>query len=561
MSGKSKTVLILGAGINGCAIARELVLNGVNVWLVDQADVATGATSGSSRLIHGGLRYLEYAEFDLVKESLAERTRLLRLAPQFVRPLKLWIPAANRFGGAIPAVGKFFGWKWWPQPQVSRGSALVRAGLIFYDAYAQDETLPKHHCGRAPVAGAPAFDPQTYPRLCSYYDGQVPYPERLLISMLADTQQLAAEQGTDFHLLTYHRAQLHGTTVEISPAEGLLAGSVAATNATFEPDLIVNATGAWVDETLQRLDIPAQRLMGGTKGSHLFSFSPKLKQQLNGDQGIYAEARDGRPIFITPLADTVLIGTTDVKFDGPPETARATEEEIQYLIDSVNHILPNAQLTESDIAFHYSAVRPLPYVDARTTAAITRRHQFVEHAHGKLPVMSIVGGKLTTMRSLAEQAVVDILKHFERVPAVNSENRPFPGSEGYPASPSGVEATQRAIAERTQFPLPSVIAVWMLHGTKCESLLAAASNRDLLPDCELPEAVVRHAIAAENAVTLGDLVERRTMLLYHPRLTRACLRRMAELLAEASRLPAQEIDAATTAECARLAARFGKTVT
>src|SRR6202521_4918791 len=107
-------VLILGAGINGCAIARELLLGGAAVWLVDSADIASGATSGSSRLIHGGLRYLEFGELDLVKESLPERPRLLRLAPQFVHPLRLWIPVSSRFGGLFGAAGRFFGWRWWP---------------------------------------------------------------------------------------------------------------------------------------------------------------------------------------------------------------------------------------------------------------------------------------------------------------------------------------------------------------------------------------------------------------------------------------------------------------
>ncbi len=143
--------------------------------------------------------------------------------------------------------------------------------------------------------------------------------------------------------------------------------------------MIVNATGAWVDETLARLHVPARRMMGGTKGSHLFTFNPRLKQLLAGD-GIYAEARDGRPIFITPLAECVLIGTTDERFEGPPEKALATDAERDYLLEPVNTILPDAALTAADVDFHYSAVRPLPYVDASTPAAITRRHAIVQRA-------------------------------------------------------------------------------------------------------------------------------------------------------------------------------------
>ncbi len=552
----AQTVLILGAGINGCALARELALNGVSVWIVDTADIASGATSGSSRLIHGGLRYLEYGEFDLVKESLAERNRLLRLAPQFVRPLRLWIPAENRFGGMVSAVGRFFGWSWWPQPRRPRGSALIRAGLMFYDAYTQDATLPKSTTGSARAADAPHVDQQHYRRLSSYYDGQVEFPERLVLSMLADARQLSSERGLDFRLFNYHRASLVGDTVEIRPTDEARQDNPQV---SLKPALIVNATGAWVDETLAQLHVPAERLMGGTKGSHLFSFSARLKEQLAG-QGIYAEARDGRPIFVTPLADTVLIGTTDMPFDGTPETAQATEQEIRYLLDSTNAILPGARLEPVDVNFHYSAVRPLPYAHARTTGAITRRHFFVEHEHTPMPIFSVVGGKLTTMRSLAEQAAADVLQHFGRTPTANSRERPFPGSEDYPTSPGGVEAAIDQIAARTGYPSAGVREGWILLGTRCEPVLSQSHDRELLPDSDVPVALVRWSIAEEHVHSIADLVERRLMLLYHERLTRACLRRLAELLAEQGRMPPNEVEAATESAVARLAGHFGKSV-
>lgn len=560
MQTSSQTVLILGAGINGCALARELALNDVNVWLVDTADVASGATSGSSRLIHGGLRYLEYGEFDLVKESLAERTRLLKLAPQFVRPLRLWIPAENRFGGFVPAIGRFFNWSWWPQPKKPRGSELIRAGLIFYDAYAQDATVPRHTCGPASVPDAPAVNREHYRRLCSYYDGQVVFPERLVLSMLADARQISQERGLDFRVYNYHAAQLVGDTVEIRPTS-MPNEAMGPAPVTLRPSLIVNATGAWVDETLQKLHVPAERLMGGTKGSHLFSFSPRLKEQLAG-QGIYAEASDGRPIFITPLADTVLIGTTDMPFEGSPQTAQVTEKEIQYLLDSVNTILPGARLEQADVNFHYSAVRPLPYVHARTTGAITRRHFFVEHEHTPVPIFSVVGGKLTTMRALAEQAAADVLRHFGKAPAANSRDRVFPGAEGYPPA-DALLATQEAVAARSGFPKEAVAAMWALLGTRCKAILESAASdnqRTLLSDTHVPEAFVRWSIAEEHVHELADLVERRVMLLYHPRLSTNCLRRLAALLVEGGRMPASEVDPAVERETQRLLARYGKAV-
>ncbi len=556
-SSSDRPVLILGAGINGCALARELILNDVNVWLVDTADVASGATSGSSRLIHGGLRYLEYGEFDLVKESLGERTRLLRLAPQFVHPLRLWIPAENRFGGMLSTIGRFFQWNWWPQSKRPRGSELIRAGLFFYDTYAKDQTVPRHTCGPSHLAEAPRVDQQRYRHLCSYYDGQVPFPERLVLSMLEDATQVACERGLDFRVLNYHKARLSGRVVEILPCDS--QGDRQAIS--LEPALIINATGAWVDETLHALQVSAERLMGGTKGSHLFSFSPRLKELLAG-QGIYAEASDGRPIFITPLADTVLIGTTDMAFSEPPENARATPAEIQYLIDSTNHILPDGKLRPEDIAFHYSAVRPLPYSNANTTAAITRRHFVVEHQHAEVPVCSIVGGKLTTMRSLAEQGAADVLRHLGRQPVATSRERLFPGAANYPATPDAIQNTQAKIAEQTGFARQSIAAVWTLCGTQCEQVLANVppDQRDILPDTFLPEAYVRHVITHEHVQGLGDLVQRRLMLLYHERLTRRCLVRLAELLQASGKLAAQQQTLAVDNEIQSLAERYAKTV-
>ncbi|HEV3137253.1 MAG TPA: glycerol-3-phosphate dehydrogenase/oxidase [Pirellulales bacterium] len=547
-------MLVLGAGINGCAIARELVLGGVAVWLVDTADIASGTTAGSSRLVHGGLRYLEFGELDLVKESLHERTRLLRLAPQFVHPLRLWIPVSSRFGGMVGAAGRFFGWRWWPAPPPSngRGITLVRAGLSLYDAYARDPLLPKHQVMKAASAPMPV-DRQQYRWLCSYHDAQVAFPERLVLALLQDARELAAQQSLDFRVFTYHQATRSGETIEIHPLGRGQPGE------SVRPAAIVNATGAWVDHTLGRLQVPSGRLIGGTKGSHAFTFNDRLRDALSG-QGIYAEARDGRPIFITPLADAILIGTTDEPFEGPPEEAVATERELDYLLDSVNAIFPAVALQPADIDFHYSAVRPLPYVDATTPAAITRRHSLVEQTVAGVPLISVVGGKLTTMRSLAELTAQTVLGRLGRQPASNSRDRVIPGGEDYPANHQAVEQAMEQIAARLALPNSSVARVWKLCGTRCESILASSADRELLGDTQLPCSLVRWSIHHEWARTLADLVERRLMLLYDTRLTRTTLRRLAELLAESGMISAAEIDVRVEEEIARLKTRYGKRV-
>ncbi len=533
----------------------------MGVWLVDLADLSSGTTSGSSRLIHGGLRYLEYGELDLVRESLAERGRLLRLAPQFVRPLKLWIPAASRLGGAMTAVGRFFGWKWWPQqpPAEGRGDWLIRAGLALYDAYAHDPLLPKHGTARVPAAGAPPVNDERYGWLNSYYDAQVEFPERLVVGLLHDARRFAESHGSAFEVFTYHATTLKGTTAEIASLPGMCGPQEAR---TLEPAMIVNATGAWVDETLERLHVPARRLMGGTKGSHLFTFNSRLRGLLAGD-GIYAEARDGRPIFITPLGDCVLIGTTDELFEGPPEDAVATDAERDYLLGSVNAILPDATLSAADVDFHTSAVRPLPYVDASTPASITRRHAIVEHRDAPVPLISLVGGKLTTMRSLAEEAAARVLSQLGIAVMANSRETPIMESDTYPRDPHERTRLCHEVARQTRFAPESVAAVEALYGGPVEPLfhsLAAENDRSLVDDTPLPTAFAAWVIRHEHARTLADLVERRLMLLYHQRLTRACLRRLAELLAAAGRIAPDACERAAADEIERLKVHYGKRV-
>ena len=189
-------VLILGAGINGCALARELALNGLSLVVVDTADVAGGTTAYSSRLIHGGLRYLEYGEFDLVRESLAERGRLLRLAPQFVRPLELFVPIRHRLTGLGQSIRRFMGWDVGAGSTSDRGLWLVRMGLWMYDLFARDRSLPKHRI--VSIAAGPQVDAHRYRWLAAYYDAQVAFPERLTLALLADACLAAQARGARF---------------------------------------------------------------------------------------------------------------------------------------------------------------------------------------------------------------------------------------------------------------------------------------------------------------------------------------------------------------------------
>lgn len=523
MSAAAPHVLVLGAGINGCAIARDLVLNGIGVTVVDRGDIASGATAYSSRLIHGGLRYLEFGEFDLVRESLAERGRLLRLAKDFVRPLELMIPVASRGGGWTSAALRFVSGGRFGAASSRRGMWLVRTGLWLYDRYARDETLPKRSAHRVGEANTPPVDSSSYRWLCAYWDAQVAFPERFTLALLHDARAAAAANATPFDALTYHRARRTGKHVEIAPSNAAVDSDRAAAPRMIVPDLIVNATGASVDRALADLAIESPRLMGPTKGSHFVARHAGLVEALGG-RGIYAEAADGRPVFVLPLGDAVLVGTTDIPFDAPPESAVATDAELDYLVATVAGLFPGVGFARGDVDFHYAGVRPLPRSDAASTAGVTRRHAIVEHDAGESgapPVLSVIGGKLTTCRALAELVADRVLERLGRPRRGSTRDRPLP---------------------------------------PCDDAEMAAQLRTLPPRDDVPDALVRWSIRREWVAALGDLVERRLMLLYHPRLTRRRLWRLAEILAEEGRLAEASIEAQVGATVARLAEHYGKRV-
>jgi glycerol-3-phosphate dehydrogenase len=322
------------------------------------------------------------------------------------------------------------------------------------------------------------------------------------------------------------------------------------------PIAIINATGAWVDETLRRLALPSRRLIGGTKGSHLLSTHPGLRGVLAG-RGVYAEATDGRPVFIIPLADLTLVGTTDEPFTDLPQQAVAREDELEYLISAVRSIFPQLDFGREDVDFHYSGVRPLPYVDAARPAAITRRH-WLEQIDASLPTYCVIGGKLTTCRSLAEETAALVLNDLTLPILANSRERIVPGAEEYPTD---LASSQDSLAARFSLPVGVVRNVWRLLGSRTERALNdIAPELSLLPGVELPERLADWMIEHESARTLDDLVERRLMLLYDQRLSLQTLKSLAEALVRRGCLREEQIPSAIEATVERLRSHFGKTL-
>jgi len=544
-------IVILGGGINGMALARELLLNRVPVCLIDQSDIARGTTAYSSRLIHGGLRYLEHGELNLVRESLSERGRLLKLAPDLVRPLELVIPIRNMWKGLVGSAAGFFRLPWPKSSGGNRGYMAIKSGLTMYDFLAGDRSLPGH-CRVSDVQREALGLGEHFFAALAYYDAQLAFPELFTVALAQDAKRIAQQQGIAFQLLTYHRTEMVERRLIAHDTHGLGRTEI-------EPLAIINATGPSGDETLRQLGITSQRLLGGTRGSHIISHKPQLLQHL-GSSGIYAEALDGRPVFILPWNDACLIGTTDIPYEGDPNDAVASDEEIEYLIGSVNEILPTVDLRREDITQHYCGVRPLPYVEASSTASIPRGHWLHEHPGVEPTCFSIVGGKLTTCRSLAEQATEQILKRLGKVPQADSRERPLVGStvslaKASPIADSLARQMQQAygIGAASLLPLTAMILE--------AGLLPADehTSHHTSPE-EFFNILVSGCILHLEAQTLADLVERRLMVLYSNPLRRSTLQLLAAQLAAAGKLPQEDIESEVDRYTQTIHARFGKTV-
>lgn len=482
-------VIVVGAGINGTGIARDAALRGLRVLLLEKNDLASGTTSWSSRLIHGGLRYLEHREVGLVRESLRERERLLRIAPHLVKPLPLLIPL---YKGA------------------RRGPLLIRLGMIAYDVLSYDKSLDRHRMLSRDEAlqRAPGLATAGLRGAAMYFDGQVEYAERLAVENALD----AAESGAQ--IVTHARVDRllrDGNTVFGVGFTDLLDGGAFEARA----GVTVNVAGPWVDSVLAADDSgkPLQTpLIGGTKGSHIvvdpFPGAPH--------DALYVEAKqDGRPFFVIPWNELYLIGTTDVRYEGDLDRVVASEEEIAYLLDETLAVMPDAGLSRESVRYTYSGVRPLPHSEDGSEAAITRRHIVRDHGPEAEGLLSIVGGKLTTFRELSEQVVDTAGKRLGRkLPESVTADRPLPGSA--PVDGRDFPAYKDWLLARCELPARTVEHLLRVYGTRAGMVLELADREPTLRDPIDPGsgaigAEVVHAIESELAETVTDVLLRRTM--------------------------------------------------
>jgi len=474
-------LIVIGGGINGAGIVRDAAMRGINTLLLEARDFGSGTSSWSSRLIHGGLRYLEYGELPLVYESLHERRILQSIAGHLVQRLRITIPIYR--GG-------------------KRGRLLVRLGMIAYDLLSVGKNLPGHSMLSRDelIAAEPGINVAGLSGGASYFDAQITFAERLVLENVI----AAAEAGAtvcNYSPVTGMRLREDGNHhVRFAPAGSREEAMAAA-------PVVVNAAGPWVDRVLELGDRKMPRLMGGTKGSHIvvgkFPGAPK--------DAIYVEAQaDGRPIFIIPWNGQYLIGTTDIRVDADPAEAQASDEEIQYLIDETNRVFPQAGLEPGGIHFAYAGVRPLPYRKKGPESAITRKHIIKEHRGAARGLISIIGGKLTTYRNLARQTV-DKVQRFagDRPTACRTAETRLPGAIGFEAA----EALLQGIASLSETGRRRISMIYGGRVQRLQNLVTEEPQLGKTLDAQgtVLAAEVALAVREEFARHLVDIVHRRLM--------------------------------------------------
>lgn len=487
-------LIVIGGGINGAATARDGALRGLNTVLIEKNDFGSGTTSWSTRLIHGGLRYLEYFEFHLVRESLHEREVLLRSAPHLATPIQMTIPIYR--GG-------------------SRSFRIIQAGMVLYDLLSYDKSLPNHRMlGRQPVRQLfRAIDADRLAGAAQYYDGQAAHAERLCWENILDAQTAGATVLNYAEITTIQR---EGSRITQLTGEDRLSGQ-DFTLRTHDQTVVVNTSGPWVDRVcgLSRQPVSTSRKIGGTKGSHIivdpFPGAP--------EGALYVEAKsDGRPYFIVPWLGQYLIGTTDERYSGSLDTIKASDDEIDYLLAETNRVLPAAHLTRADVKFTYAGVRPLPYAEGKAAGSITRAHILHDHSkEGATNLISLIGGKLTTHRQVAEEFVdATFRKRRQTPPPCPTHHRPLPGAI-LMDDPRVDELYQRYGTVVSTAVIDYLLSV---YGARSGEVLALTEQS---PDLAQPivaqrpdiRAQIVFAVEAEMAHAFEDILRRRTTLAMH----------------------------------------------
>jgi glycerol-3-phosphate dehydrogenase len=493
LEGQHFHVVIIGGGINGVAVARECARSGKRTLLVEQNDFASGVTSRSTRIIHGGLRYLEHGELGLVRESLREREQLLRERSHLVHPMH-FVVLLNE--------------------QSRRSAMKVRAGLWLYRRFAAKKSsaaLGEMELKRVERA----LDAGHQWSMFSYEDAQCEFPERLVAEWLRDAIEAGAVVRNHSEVLAVD--VMHGRARGV-----LLRDRISGKDERIDAAWILNCTGPWADRLCQRSSVRTTHpMIGGVRGSHIviarFPGAPTA--------ALYTEAPDGRPIFVLPWNEQILVGTTEVADNSDPGKTAPSAEEIEYLLRAVMHLFPKAKISAHDIKYSFAGIRPLPYAEGKRPSGVTRRHFLHDHSdEGAARLISVIGGKLTTAASLARECA-------RKIGISVAEPQAVAVGPGNPLDPLLDQAVLE-IAQAGSVSEESARGILEWHGKHALDIarMALVSAELRAPICPHTSHIVAEVVEAyrnECAVSLGDVLLRRVPVALGPCWSESCSREAA----------------------------------
>lgn len=523
VAGRHFSTVIVGAGINGVGVFRDLALQGVDCLIVDKGDFSAGASSAPSRMIHGGLRYLESGSFSLVAESTRERNLLLRNAPHLVRPLKTVVPLSSFFGGLMSSALKFFGRT---PPQRTRGLLAVAAGLRLYDLLGRRQrVMPNHRIGRVQPSDRLLFR-SAVRWTATFFDAWISHPEWLVLELIRDACR------DEPRSVAINHCRVTGCAGKTLTLRDETTGELVSVTA----DAVVNASGAWLDRSTALLGGVVPRVMG-TKGSHLVLDHPALREALQGRMA-YFEALDGRVCIVYPFLDRVLVGSTDIPVDDPDQIA-TEPAEVDYLLEVLGEVFPNLAFDHSDVVYTYVGVRPLARSDADKPGQISRDHSVVvdpPSASRDVPVVGLVGGKWTTFRALAEEATDEVLRLLGRERRASTRQLPIGGGADMPQGAQAVQRFVERIARDSGLSASRAQALLTRYGSHALRVAQGFKVAGDVPLQHAPEYSVAELVylcTETGVIHLDDLVIRRTLLAIRGRVTDAVLAEVASIAARA----------------------------
>lgn len=467
---------VIGGGINGAGIARDAAGRGLSVLLCEKDDLAQGTSSRSGKLVHGGLRYLEYYEFRLVREALIEREVLMESAPHIIWPLRFVLPHS---------------------PQ-DRPAWLIRLGLFLYDHLGGRKRLPGTRTLDLTQAPEGAALQRQYRKAFEYSDCWVD-DARLVVLNALDAKERGAEICPRTRCSSARREGDHWRVELTSSATGQTR--------SIKARALVNAAGPWVQDVLGKVaGFNSSRGIRLVKGSHIVV--PKF---WDGPQAYLVQNSDKRVIFINPYEDNLcLIGTTDVPYSGGADKVAVDQDEVDYLLKAVNRYFRH-QLQDSDILHRFSGVRPLYDDAAENPSAVTRDYVFDLDDQGGAPLLSVFGGKITTFRKLAEHALQKLQPYFPGLGSDWTAGAHLPGGD---IADADFEAFRGMVGQNHPWlPGPLADHLCRLYGTRLSDLLGAAQGLEDLGQHfggQFYEAEARYLMEREWAVTAEDSLERRT---------------------------------------------------